>query len=178
MIRNITALVILISSLYRCYNPGPYSYDRYYVPLEEEKRYKEAITPPYAEVKRQPDQYKDKLIAWFGVVKKIEDRNGKTVIYLSHRIHIKRHLCADETRASCRVTVSEKSRGDFIAYVKLKDKDRRGPNSVQPLSLLRIIGRFKGEFDPKGDPILEAVYYRHWPKGQYVTTKMRRYFRR
>ena len=102
-------VIAVLIFLYSCYNPGPYGYDRYYVPLEEELRYaQKALSPPYIELIRDPDTYKDKLIAWFGVVKGIEIIGGKTIVYLSHRIHIKRHICADETRSSCRVTVSKK----------------------------------------------------------------------
>ncbi len=28
----------------------------------------------------------------------------------------------------------------------------------------------QGEYDDQGGPVLQAQYYRHWPRGEYVTT--------
>lgn len=175
------SLLLLLSIYYHCYNPGPYGYDRHYVPLEDEMPYlNKAITPSYIELVKNYEAYKGRLIAWFGIVKGIKKSTDETtIIYLSHRIHIQRHICEDESRSSCKVTVSSKSYGDFVAYVKLRAQDNIGVNKVQPISLLRIIGEFKGEFDTEGRPIFHhVVYYRHWPKGQYYTSELRKYFRR
>lgn len=42
---------------------------------------------------------------------------------------------------------------------------------MQANSLLRVFGTVvPGEYDAEGGPVIRAAYYRHWPRGQYVTT--------
>ena len=37
---------------------------------------------------------------------------------------------------------------------------------------LRIVGNVTQDLDPNdGTPVLRATFYRHWPRGFYVTTK-------
>jgi hypothetical protein len=69
------------------------------------------------------------------------------------------------------VTVSERDGGPFTALVQLSPEDQTGENRVQTGSLLRVYGTLvPGEYDAQGGPVLRAQHYRHWPRGQYVTT--------
>jgi hypothetical protein len=53
-----------------------------------------------------------------------------------------------------------------------------GPNRLYTWSLVRVYARVTNEYDERGGPVFRAEYYRHWPRGTYVTTdsavKMRR----
>lgn len=165
-----------------CYDAGPYGYDRVYVPLSaEDDLLRRAQQPNYFEVRSDPATHEGHVIAWFGVVEGLDPQtpgDGVTVVKLSQRIHQDRHLCSDLERESCRVTVSERSEGSFSARIHVRPEDRGGRNRLQLGSLVRIYGTVTGDYDPDGGPILEARVYRHWPRGQYVTTGARREMRR
>ena len=60
----------------------------------------------------------------------------------------------------------------------LRPEDTVGTDRVWTGSLLRVIGAPTGEFDAEGGPVLAAAYYRHWPRGAYVTTADRARMRR
>ena len=60
--------------------------------------------------------------------------------------------------------------GNYGSYVHAYDA-RSGENRVQVNSLLRVYGTvIQGEYDREGGPILQGQYYRHWPRGEYVTS--------
>lgn len=170
----IVGSLILASALGGGCGGGRYGYARTYTYLPGEEQYarrasEEAI---YDEVRRMPDRFANRTISWFGTVTNVEARpNGDARISMQLRTHQERHLCEDETEGSCRVTVSDQAGGPFTAIVRLSPEDTTGENRVQPLSLLRVYGTLvPGEYDAEGGPILRAQYYRHWPRGQYVTT--------
>ena len=95
------------------------------------------------------------------------------------RTHQDRHLCEDETEGSCRVTVSDRDGGPFSAVIALAPEDTAGENRVQTGSLLRVYGPLiPGQYDAQGGPVLRAQFYRHFPRGQYVTTAARGSWRR
>jgi hypothetical protein len=163
---------------------GPYGFSRYYQPSDSEKPYHEkAIDIPYGVVAARPYDYKDSLIAWFGIVEKIEPmKDGRFMVSLSHHRHKDRHLCYDEPQSSCRVTVHFKSSGEFSAALFLKPEDIvPGLDRVQPGTLMRVFGKVrcweeakgnqKCNFDDKGGVMLEGVYYRQWPARYYATTR-------
>lgn len=171
MIRLSMALgaVLLLTG---CYSAGIYGYDRTYVPLDDEEDLEmRATVPPYRDVRRDPRDFATDLVTWYGVVTSTEAQpGGKVQVHMSHRIHQDRHLCADMERDTCRVTVSERSEGVFTAIVHLHGEDVAGRNRLQTGSLVRVYGKVTGAYDAEGGPVIEARYYRHWPRGQYLTT--------
>ena len=167
-------------ALAACYSAGIYGYDRTYVPLDDEDDLIErASVPPYVDVKRDPREFRGKMLTWFGVVTTTESgQGGRTALHLAHRIHQDRHLCADMERDTCRVTVSERSEGPFTAEVQVRSEDSGGRNRLQPGSLIRVYGEVTGGYDSEGGPVVQARWYRHWPRGQYLTTAARGQMRR
>lgn len=163
-----------------CYGAGIYGYDRRYVPLDDEEgALASARVPPYEGVRRSPRDYRSASITWFGVVSSTEaSPDGAVMVHAGHRIHQERHLCADLERETCRVTVSQRSEGPFTAKLRLRPEHVEGRNRLQPGSLIRAYGRVTGEYDAEGGPVLAATYYRHWPRGQYLTTADRSRMRR
>lgn len=172
----------LALALAGCGGAGRYGYARSYVYYGEEEQYARRANNDaiYDEVRRMPDRYAGQLLSWFGVVTEVANGPGDTRrIALQVRTHQERHLCEDETDSSCRVTVSERDGGPFTAIVRLSPEDQVGENRVQPGSLLRVYGTLvQGEYDAQGGPVLQVQHYRHWPRGQYVTTAARTYWRR
>lgn len=160
--------------------PHPYGYARTYEPLKaEEDLYEKAQSPPYEEVLRDPVRYGQEPIGWFAVVESVGSTDGgKTQLVLGRRIHQARHLCAERSESSCRVTVSERSTGRFRVALALRPEDRQGKDRVWEGSLLRVYGTTEAEYDEDGQPILDVQYYRHWPHGTYVTTAARSSMRR
>ncbi len=151
---------------------GQYGYDREYVPLGDEDAYIGNTTDvSYEDVRRDPADFRSATVGWFGVVTSVErGTNGRTLVHATHRIHQTRHLCGDETAGSCRVTVSDRESGPFTAVVQIHPEDREGEARLWAGSLVKVYGSPTGEFDTEGGPMIEAEYYRHWPRGTYVTT--------
>ena len=159
---------------------NPYGFSRSYETLSDEEDFAEgAEEAVYEDVRRDPARFRERRLAWFGVVTGVEaGSGGATLVHLTHRSHQERHLCADETDASCRVTVAERASGPWSATLSLRPEDTVGTDRVWTGSLLRVIGAPTGEFDAEGGPVLAAAYYRHWPRGAYVTTADRARMRR
>lgn len=160
---------------------GQYGYARYYEPLDEEQSLAEAaIEATYTDVLRDPASFQNVLIGWFGVVKEaVVQDDGSVLVRMSQRVHQQRHLCADRSDGSCRVTVSERDSGPFSVRVRLRPgADSEGENRVQRESLLKIYGYVTGDYDADGGPFLSVEYYRHWPRGQYVDTTAQAIMRR
>jgi hypothetical protein len=76
--------------------------------------------------------------------------------------------------------VSEADGGAFTAILSHVPADEQhGENRIQVGSLVHVYGRLvPGEYDANGGPVLRAEFYRHWPRGQYVTTAARGAWRR
>jgi len=163
-----------------CYNPGPYGYDHHYVPLDaEEELYEQAQEAVYNDVRTDPEDFQGQLVLWFGVVEEVGSMDGDAhLIRMGFRTHQERHLCEEQERQTCRVTVSQASSGSFTAAVRLRAEDRSGRNRVNPGSLMAVYCRITGEYDAEGGPLLRADFYRHWPRGQWVHTGMRGQMRR
>ncbi|MDP3277550.1 MAG: hypothetical protein Q8Q09_20355 [Deltaproteobacteria bacterium] len=157
-----------------CGGGGRYGYSREYVFLPDERAIAERAdeTAVYDEVRRLPDRFTDRTLSWWGVVTEVESAsNGSARVTMQLRTHQPRHLCADETDASCRVTINERDGGSFTALVQLTPDDQAGENRVQTLSMMHVYGAVvQGEYNREGGPILRTQFYRHWPRGQYVTT--------
>ena len=170
--RRIPFLIAFITLAAACGGPQ-YGYTREYEPLSaEEDLYEKAETASYEELRRDPNAYARRLVGWFGVVTeaKTDPATGVTRATMELRFHQKRHLCADQFESSCRVTVSEKSAGPFTAVIALRPEDTEGKDRVYRGSLLKVYGLADGDFDDQGGPVIRAQYYRHWPRGTYVTT--------
>lgn len=153
----------------------PYGFAPQYVPRSDEQGYlKRAVEPSYEEVRRDPASYQQALVAWFGVVDEVQPRKGEpgaVRVSLRQHFHQDRHLCTDQFSSSCRVTISEREGGPFTVWLQLRPEDREGRNRVYSGSLLKVYGRAVPEYDERGGPILRGDYYRHWPRGTYVTTR-------
>ena len=167
------ALLVVSSALSACASGGPYNYARKYHPLGAEKPHFKAAQQQVSleEVKRDPNGYRSTELGWFGVVTGMGDvSNGKTRLALSLRAHQPRHLCSDESEKSCRLTVSERDLGVFTVELPLQGAEKEGKDRVWFGSLLRVYGHPSGEYDDEGGPMIDVTYYRHFPKGTYVTT--------
>jgi hypothetical protein len=159
----------------------PYGYAPQYLPSSEEKPFVEgAVEPSYEEVRRDPAAYQGQRIAWFGIVAEASsvDPSGETRLTLTHRFHQPRHLCADQFDSSCRVTISAREGGPFTALVHLRPEDASGRNRLYTGSLVKMYGRVTNDYDARGGPVFRIEYYRHWPRGTYVTTNRANNMRR
>lgn len=171
---------LLACLLASCHGAGPYGYARTYEPLLSERtHFDDAQEQPYEQVKRAPYDYKQTEIAWFGVVDDVTQLpDGRSQVVLGIRTQQARNLCRDEYQDSCRMTVSETSPGKFVARIALSEAEKTGKERVGEGSLLKVYGRPTGDYDERGDPVLEATYHRHWPRGYFVTTAQRGAMRR
>ena len=167
--------ILALGSLSACAGAGTYGYARTYQPwVSERGHFESAEELPYEQVKTSPYDYKTMEITWFGVVTQLNDLpDGRTELTLDVRTHQARHLCTDEYEDSCRVTVSTSSPGKFITRLKLKSEEKAGKERVWVGSLMKVYGRPTGDYDGHGDPVIDTTFYRHWPRGTYVTTAQR-----
>jgi len=122
---------------------------------------------------RSIDKLKGRSVWLFGVVtNRGAGPGGAAYVALSLRSLQQRNLCESDDEDTCRVTVSEREMGRAHALLALAAEDDMGQDSVGLGSLLRIAGTVTQDLDPNdGTPVLRASYYRHWPRGSYVTTK-------
>jgi hypothetical protein len=164
-----------------CASAGRYGYARTYEALEDEGPWAtRAEEPVYDDVRRAPEPYRGRVISFFGVVRSVGvGEGGAARLGLQVRTHQERHLCEEDSESTCRVTVSARDGGPFTALVALRPEDLAGENRLQTNSLVRVFGTVRqGEYDPDGGPVLQVQYYRHWPRGQYVTTASAELMRR
>lgn len=163
---------LALPALAACGGAGPYGHARTYEALSAEDGPLAATQAvSYEDVRRGRNNYAGQTVSFFGVIRHLERaEDGTTTARLEFRTLQPRNLCADETRSSCRVTVSERSGGAFTALLHLQPADQSGPQRVAPGSLLRVYGSPTGDHDEDDGPILEVSYYRHWPHAQFVTT--------
>jgi hypothetical protein len=152
---------------------GQYGHSVTYVQLgDEEKATKLAKEYDPVMFPRQPEQWRGKAVALFGVVTtRAAGTGGSANLTLSVRRLEPRNACdshADEE--TCRVTVSDTDFGLVHALVLPKGDDDVGEHSMGGGSLVRLVGTFGEDVDPNdGAPIMHVTYYRHWPRGFYVT---------
>lgn len=172
----------LASSLGACGGAGRYGYAQTYVYLPDEEPVARGANQNalYDEVRRMPDRFAGQTISWFGIVEEATLADTGTVrAEMQVRNHQARHLCEDESDSSCRVTINEANGGRFTATFRARPEDLTGENRVQAGSLVRVYGTLvQGETDEEGGPVLRGTYYRHWPRGQYLTTAARGQMRR
>jgi len=163
-----------------CHSAGPYGYSRTYSPLDAEETALEnsrELDPVMMD--RVKEEWKKGRVRLFGVVKSRKDEKGSAYLALGMRSLAPRNLCDDADEDTCRVTVSEREHAAVYAIVRLTGEDDFGNGSVRPGSLIRVIGKLTEEADASdGAPVVRAEYYRHWPRGQYVTTGDSEHMRR
>ncbi len=94
-------------------------------------------------------------------------------------MHQDRHLCADESAGSCRVTISDRGIGPFTALVQVRPEDlAEGTERLWTGSLVKVYGHVMDAGTEESGPIIQAEWYRQWPHGTYVTTGARGSMRR
>lgn len=162
---------------------GRYGYSRTYTPLAEERaaaQNAETYDPVMAQ--RQPGQWQKRTASVFGVVASTSpSKEGHTVLELSVRKLRPRNLCDKNVESSCRTTVSDLETARLRAHVRLRADEEP---AVTEGSLVRVIGRLRagaagaGAGEKSAEAWLDAVYYRHWPRLEYVTDAARDYMRR
>ncbi|WP_394826304.1 hypothetical protein [Pendulispora albinea] len=167
--RMIAAAVILSG----CASAGPYGHSATYAPLAEEESAAAGVRDydplSYA---RDPGGWRKHKSSLFGVVTaRAPGAGGATYVTVTVRRLEPKNRCeragSDDT---CRVTVTDRDFGAVHALVRLKPEDDMGTQALGAGSLVRVIGTFGQDVDAgDGGPILRADYYRHWPRGQYVT---------
>lgn len=155
-----------------CSGAGPYGHAvRYATYGDEEKVIGPAREYDPVMYGRQPEQWRQKPAHMFGVVTNRGSSGGATYVTLSVRRLEPRNLCdnhADDE--SCRVTVSDAEFGVVHGIMALRDEDDSGEHSLGAGSLVRIAGTFGEDVDPNdAAPILRVTWYRHWPRGFFVT---------
>jgi hypothetical protein len=156
-----------------CGGGGQYGHSVSYTPLgDEEKATKTAKEYDPVMFQRQPEQWRGKPVALFGIVtNRGSGPNGAAYITISVRRLEPRNACeshADED--TCRTTVSDADFGLVHVLVVPHGDDDVGEHSIGGGSLVRLVGTFGEETDPNdGGAIMRATYYRHWPRGFYVT---------
>jgi hypothetical protein len=174
--------VLLASTALGC-GAGPYGYSRTYQPLDAEAAAERGATeydPVMA--KRQPEQWQQKKVTLFGVVKARADKGSVAELTLSVRKLEARNACETSAEDSCRTTVGDTEFAVLRARLTLASAaDVSGPESIGFGSLVRVVGSIAAPSatEPSGGPaVLDATYYRHWPRGYYRTTADKSVLRR
>jgi len=103
---------------------------------------------------------------------------GMAYLTLSVRTLATRNLCDQMDEDTCRVTVSDHEFAVIHASVKLRAADEIGKESLAPGSLVRVIGKLTDDVDKTdGMQVMQATYYRHWPRNYFVTMADRDHMR-
>ena len=173
------ALLLAACALAAC-GGGQYGFARTYSPLgAEQSHFKAAQEATYQDLVREPRRFEKTEVGWFGTVSNVDKApDGRARLTLNLRAHQSRHLCTEDGSASCRVTVSEAQLGVFTVDLALKPDEISGQDRVWLGSLLKVYGTHSGEYSEETGPVLNVSYYRHWPRGYYVTTAARGSMRR
>lgn len=170
--RRAAALLLLpLASLAGC-GAGPYGHSRTYSPLDaEEVASQGAEEYDPVMVKRQPDAWQRKKVSLFGVVTRRADlAGGKADLTLSMRTLEPRNLCETSAEDSCRTTVSDSEHDRLHALVTFAAAtDEIGQYSIGVGSLVRVVGTVAAPDANDATQVVEASYYRHWPRGFFVT---------
>jgi hypothetical protein len=173
----VTAAALIVAS---CHSAGTYGHSKVYAPSSSEEA---AVTRNEEYDPRPSDRggkLKDRPVWLFGVVThRSAGPGGAAYVALSLRTLQLRNLCESDDEETCRVTVSEREMGRAHALLALSAEDDMGQESVGLGSLLRVVGTVTQDLDPNdGTPVLRASFYRHWPRGYYVTTNAASFMKR
>lgn len=165
-----TKTALLLLALVACAGPGPYGYARTYAPIDGERAATEGAVPLDPAMLGEPALAHGKPVDLFGVVERRGAAKDGSVLVLSLRRLDDRNLCESaQSERTCRVTVSDASFGEVSTVVVLGSEDDAGEHAVGPGSLVRVVGDVGVAYDDTGGPLVKARWYRHWPRGQYVT---------
>jgi len=156
-----------------CHGAGPYGHATRYAPLGDEAA-QTASAREYdpVMVQRQPEEWHGKPVSLFAVVTtRGTGPGGSAYLALSVRRIEPRNACDDaQDEDTCRTTVSDADFGVVHALVPLRGEDDTGAHSVGGGSLVRRAGNFGETVDSiVGGPVMRPTWYRHWPRGSYVT---------
>ena len=167
------ALALLALAFVACGGAGPYGYARTYAPISGEEAATRNAKPFDAAMLAEPGRFADVPLSMFGVGEKrgLASTKGHVFLTLSLRRLDDRNLCenANDER-SCRVTVSDAAFGEVPVVIELLPEDDEGEHAIGPGSLVRVIGILGSDFDAVGGgALVHGTWYRHWPRGQYVT---------
>lgn len=178
MIPKLAAAVMLSLVAVSCHSPGPYGHSIEYAPLgEEETALEGSLEYDPVMAAREPNKWAAERVNLFGVVERRKKSPGPEVeLTLSVRTLSPRNLCDEGSEDTCRVTVSEREYGKILAHVRLSPDDDIGMRRVAVNSLVRVVGKLK--YDGSNPSSIEATYYRHFPRNEYVTTAARSYMQR
>ena len=163
-----------------CHSAGPYGFSRTYSALSAEEDAAEGAKEyDPVMIERAPGSWRGQRVSIFGVVKeRKEGQGGSAYLTLSVRTLASRNLCDQEDQDTCRVTVSDHEFAVLHAVAKLRPNDALGKESLAPGSLVRVIGKLTDDVDKTdGAAILQANYYRHWPRNYFVTMADRDHMR-
>ena len=163
-----------------CHSAGPYGFSRTYAPLSAEEDAAEGAKEyDPVMIERAPDSWRGKRVSIFGIVKeRKEGQGGSAYLTLSVRTLATRNLCDQDDQDTCRVTVSDHEFAVVHAVAKLRPEDALGKESLTAGSLVRVIGKLTDDVDKTdGTAILQANYYRHWPRNYFVTMADRDHMR-
>lgn len=160
---------------------GRYGFAPEYATYGDEDDYLDEVTETtFVEVQRDVEGFSSATIGWFGVVEDVQMPvdGGPSLVTLSFRTLAPRNLCSTERDGSCRVTVNRREGELFLARVLIDDDDLMpGEDSLHPGSLLKVYGHPVG-LTEEGAPVIDAQFYRHWPRAYYRTTNARSHMRR
>jgi hypothetical protein len=169
--RRTSSFVLAVALLSGC-GGGAYSFAHTYEPTGEEQPYMDrAAELSYEDVRRTRPEAQQ-LVEWFGIVLEPPQAqgDGTSRVLLSLRAHQERHLCSSSSSDSCRVTVSEREIGKFVAILTLRPEDREGQRRLWQGSLLKVYAVATGEDSDETGPVMRVEHYRHFPLHYYVTT--------
>ncbi len=176
MLRFVAGALLLVG----CHSAGPYGYSRDYSPLSEEEDAAEG-TQEYDPVmmEREPERFRGQRVSLFGIVKQRKEApGGMAYLTLSVRTLATRNLCDQLDEDTCRVTVSDHEFAIVHAATILRPEDAIGKQSLAPGSLVRVVGKLTDTVDKTdGTAVLQANYYRHWPRNFFVTMADRDHMR-
>jgi len=163
-----------------CRSAGAYGHSRAYAPLSEEEDAAEGAREyDPVMIEREPATWRGQRISIFGVVKqRSQAPGGMAYLTLSVRTLAARNLCDQMDEDTCRVTVSDHEFAIVHALTKLRPADDLGKESLAAGSLVRVIGKLTDSVDKTdGGQVLQAGYYRHWPRNFFVTMADRDHMR-
>lgn len=164
-----------------CASGGPYGFSRVYEPLSEEEDHEDGAKEyDPVMIEREPESWKKEKVSVFGIVRaRGQAPGGSAYLTLGVRTLSKRNICDTADDETCRVTVSEHDFATVHAIAKLRPGDDLGKEALRPGSLVRVIGKLADGADKNdGAPVLNALYYRHWPRNTFVTTADRDHMQR
>lgn len=156
----------LMFSLLAC-GGNTFGFSRTYEPNDQEESFGQVGDVGYQEVARSPDDFHGVRVAWFGTIIG-QGADGRS-LKLAYRRLQPRNYCSGREESSCRVTVSERSLGEFWVRTKTEAPGGNG-------ALIRVLGSF-GQAEDKL-PTIDAKVLRYWPTDVFVTTAMRSRLRR